>query len=64
LELDWTSQVNRLQRLRNALAHGGPASAGAVDTVGAFGRELARTTLSVTLTGLVNGRRWCSHIAR
>ncbi|WP_327034886.1 hypothetical protein [Micromonospora ureilytica] len=56
LEVDWSSQVNRLRRLRNALTHGGPASAGAVDTVGAFGRETARTALRATLTSLVDGR--------
>ncbi|MFE7869447.1 hypothetical protein ACFUYE_03760 [Micromonospora humida] len=56
LEVNWTSQVNRLRRLRNALAHGGPASAGAVDTVGAFGHDIARAALRVTLTGLIDGR--------
>lgn len=56
LEVNWTSQVNRLRRLRNALTHGGPASAGAVETVGAFGHNIARAALRVTLTGLVDGR--------
>ncbi|GAA1880768.1 hypothetical protein [Asanoa iriomotensis] len=56
LEKDWTSQLNRLQRLRNALAHGGPASEASVETVAVFGRELARAALSVTLTSLVDGR--------
>lgn len=56
LEVDWTSQVNRLRRLRNAVAHGGPASAGTVDTVAAFGRERAGAALRATLTGVVDGR--------
>jgi hypothetical protein len=52
----WTRALERLRRARNAVAHGGPVTPSLVDTVHRFGRNLAGSTLSTTLEGLLDGR--------
>ncbi|MEV4819311.1 hypothetical protein [Micromonospora tulbaghiae] len=56
LESEWKTCRDRLQRVRNALAHGGPASEAVVASVAPFGRQLAARALSVAIHGLLDGR--------
>jgi hypothetical protein len=51
----WTRARARLQRVRNALAHGGPLTL-AADTVHRLAHQRAGKTLSFTLEALLDGR--------
>ena len=51
----WTRARTRLQRVRNALAHGGPLTA-AADTVDHLAHQRAGTALSLMLEALLDGR--------
>jgi hypothetical protein len=51
----WTRARGRLQRVRNALAHGGPLTQ-AADTVHRLAHQRAGKALSVTLEALLDGR--------
>jgi hypothetical protein len=52
---DWELVLERLIRVRNALAHGGPIEDDTVATVRAFVEHLAGWSLSVALDGLLGG---------
>jgi hypothetical protein len=52
----WTRARARLQRVRNALAHGGPLNPAAADTVHRLAHQRAGRALSFTLEALLNGR--------
>jgi hypothetical protein len=51
----WTRARTRLQRVRNALAHGGPLTS-AADTVHRLAHQRAGKALSFTLEALLDGR--------
>ena len=51
----WPLVLKRLQRIRNALAHGGPIQDSAVATVHQFAMQLAGWSLSVALEGVLEG---------
>jgi hypothetical protein len=55
LDAEWTRFTNRLQRLRNALSHGGPVHDEGVASTHEFGKRLASWSLSVSLGGLLQG---------
>lgn len=55
LEREWTACRSRLQRVRNALAHGGPVTDAAVSSIQPFGRQLAAWSLSTAFNGLLDG---------
>jgi hypothetical protein len=52
----WTRVRARLQRVRNALAHGGPLTPAAADSVHRLAHQRAGTALSFTLQALLDGR--------
>lgn len=52
---EWLLVLKRLQRIRNALAHGGPIQDSAVVTVHSFAMQLAGWSLSVALEGALEG---------
>lgn len=56
LEAEWTLLLDRLQRLRNSLAHGGPIEDESAETVQAFVEQLARWSLTDALQGLLAGK--------
>ena len=53
LAKDWRLLLDRLIRIRNALAHGGPIDDDAVASVRPFAEHLAAVSLSATLDGLL-----------
>jgi hypothetical protein len=53
---EWSLLVDRLQRVRNALAHGGPIQDQGVESVHRFGQRLAAWALSVALEGILEGK--------
>ena len=53
---EWNLTRDRLIRVRNALAHGGPIEDEMADSVHAFARQLAGWSLSVGLEGLLQGQ--------
>jgi hypothetical protein len=52
---EWPLVLKRLQRIRNALAHGGPIQDSAVATVHPFAMQVAGWSLSVALEGALEG---------
>lgn len=56
LEAQWKLVVPRLQRIRNALAHGGPLDLASAETVYDFSTQLASWALSLSLQGILDGR--------
>jgi hypothetical protein len=56
LHARWTRARERLQRTRNALAHGGPLTPAAAGTVHRLAHQLAGGALALTLEGLLDGR--------
>jgi hypothetical protein len=56
LESEWKLTLGRLQRVRNALAHGGPVDDESAETVRAFVEQLARLSLAVALQGLLEAK--------
>jgi hypothetical protein len=56
LESGWKLTLGRLQRVRNALAHGGPIDDESAKTVQAFAEQLARSSLAVALQGLLEAK--------
>jgi hypothetical protein len=56
LERDWQLVRERVVRLRNTLAHGGPLMDDTVVTVHRFIEERARWPLEVALEGLLSGQ--------
>lgn len=56
LEGVWSRSVERLRSVRNALAHGGPLTAAAAESVAPVAHQLAGTALLDSLTALVEGR--------
>ena len=56
LESEWKLALERLRRVRNALAHGGPVDDESAETVQAFVEQLARLSLAVALQGLLEGK--------
>ncbi len=52
---EWSLVLKRLQRIRNALAHGGPIEDRTVPTVHLFALQLAGWSLSVALEGVLDG---------
>jgi hypothetical protein len=52
----WPRARERLQRIRNALAHGGPLTSATAETVHRLAHQLAGGALSFTLEGLLDGR--------
>ena len=56
LHARWTRARERLQRVRDALAHGGPLTLAAAETVHRLGHGLAGGALGPTLEGLLDGR--------
>jgi hypothetical protein len=55
LEKEWRLTLDRLVRVRNALAHGGPIQDDSAITVHGFAQQLAAWSLSVALEGLLEG---------
>jgi len=57
-ELDerWGLARSRLQRIRNALAHGGPIEVESANTVHHLAEQLAAWSLHLSLRGILNGR--------
>jgi hypothetical protein len=53
---EWSLLADRLQRVRNALAHGGPIQDQGVESVHRFGQRLAAWALSVALEGILEGK--------
>lgn len=53
---EWGRLYQRLQRLRNALAHGGPFQDEGIASTYRFGQGLAANSLSVALEGLLEGK--------
>lgn len=53
---DWNLARDRLIRVRNSLAHGGPIEDEPADSVHAFARQLAGWSLAVALEGLLQGQ--------
>jgi hypothetical protein len=53
---DWNLARDRLIRVRNSLAHGGPIEEEPADSVHGFARQLAGWSLAVALEGLLQGR--------
>jgi hypothetical protein len=53
---EWSLFADRLQRVRNALAHGGPIQDQGVESVHRFGQRLAAWALSVALEGILEGK--------
>ncbi|TMR07416.1 hypothetical protein ETD83_00035 [Actinomadura soli] len=51
----WDIARARLQRIRNALAHGGPVDVDGAKTVHGFARQLAAWSLSRSLEGILKG---------
>ena len=56
LEAEWKLTLDRLQRVRNALAHGGPIEDESAETVRVFVEQLARLSLAVALQGSLEGK--------
>lgn len=56
LESDWGLTLDRLRRVRNALAHGGPASDESAETIRQFAEQLARLSLAIALQGLFEAK--------
>jgi len=56
LEESWNLTRERLIRVRNTLAHGGPIDDDAAETVSSFVQLLAHWSLSVALEGLLEGQ--------
>jgi hypothetical protein len=56
LESEWKLALERLRRVRNALAHGGPVDEESAETVQAFAEQLARLSLAVALQGLLEAK--------
>jgi hypothetical protein len=56
LESEWELTLERLRRVRNALAHGGPVNDESAETVRVFVEQLARLSLAVALQGLLEGK--------
>jgi ribosomal 50S subunit-associated protein YjgA (DUF615 family) len=52
---EWPLTLKRLQRIRNALAHGGPIQDSVVATVHHFAAQLTAWSLSVALEGVLEG---------
>jgi hypothetical protein len=52
---DWLLARKRLQRIRNALAHGGPIEEDSAESVRLFAEQLARWSLTDALQGLLSG---------
>ncbi|HTU74517.1 MAG TPA: hypothetical protein VMG38_13460 [Trebonia sp.] len=53
---EWVLTRDRLIRVRNSLAHGGPIEDTMADSVHTFARQLAGWSLSVALEGLLQGQ--------
>ena len=56
LESEWELTLERLRRVRNALAHGGPVDDESAETVRVFVEQLARLSLAVALQGLLEAK--------
>jgi len=56
LEREWHLTLDRLVRVRNALAHGGPIVDDTVATVHGFAEQLAGWSLALALEGLLKGQ--------
>jgi hypothetical protein len=56
LEAEWKLNLDRLQRLRNSLAHGGPIEDESAETVQVFVAQLAHWCLTDALQGLLDGK--------
>lgn len=54
LEVDWTASRMRLHSLRNALAHGGPVDLDGTESVHRFAEQLAATSLSIGIRGILS----------
>jgi hypothetical protein len=55
LATEWNLLAQRLRRVRNALAHGGPLQDEGAESVHEFGQRLAAWSLSLTLEGVLDG---------
>jgi hypothetical protein len=55
-EAEWKLTLERLRRVRNALAHGGPVDDESAQSVQAFAEQLARLALAVALRGLLEAK--------
>ncbi|MFJ7297802.1 hypothetical protein [Streptomyces collinus] len=65
LEGRWSRAVNRLTSVRNALAHGGPATASAAANVAPMVHRLAGEALHASLTALLDGKHpYDGHLRR
>lgn len=65
LEERWSRAVNRLTSVRNALAHGGPATASAAANVAPMAHQLAGEALHASLTALLDGKHpYDGHLRR
>jgi hypothetical protein len=53
---EWELLANRLQRMRNSLAHGGPLQDRTAETVHEFAQLLAAYSLSLALEGTLEGK--------
>ena len=56
MESEWELMLGRLRRVRNALAHGGPADDESAETVRMFAEQLAQLSLAVALQGLLEAK--------
>ncbi|MGC4812742.1 hypothetical protein ACLQ29_19640 [Micromonospora sp. DT228] len=56
LEREWKAQRERLQRIRNALAHSSPVTEDAAKTVAPFCRQMASWALDAAMCGILDRR--------
>jgi len=56
LREQWDLAKGRLQRIRNALTHGGPLELASAETIDRFAAQLASWALSLRLEGMLDGR--------
>ncbi|MFC5827991.1 hypothetical protein [Nonomuraea insulae] len=54
LREQWTRSLERLQRVRNALAHGNPIEPMTAHTIHLYSQRLAATSLSISIDGLLD----------
>ncbi|GAA1683299.1 hypothetical protein GCM10009680_23620 [Streptomyces yatensis] len=52
----WNRALARLERVRNALTHGGPVTEASLDSVSSFSRKLAGSLISYALDGVLDGK--------
>ncbi len=56
LEMDWTVMVERLERIRNSIIHGGPITDAVVSSVIDFADELSFRVMEIACEAILDGR--------